>query len=205
MIAIGVLVLELTGKSSFHIQVFSWLVLAFLAQGVLNRFRNPTYAAHFVVLTWVLLALISQRWVGLAKGRARYALLAAVCSIYLMLAIPASGWPAASARATEEERALAARVQETIVLAEKTIPRGATILANSDYDIWGLYLPQNVVQHSTSPATLQPRPWVKMPKDYWIIANPLWLSSDWRGRLRDLSPSDSAGGFVLAHIGVLKN
>jgi len=205
VIAIGVLVLELTRKSSFHIQVFSWLVLGFLAQSVVNRFRNPTYAAHFVVLTWVLFALISQRWVGLAKGRARYALLAAVCSMYLMVAVPASRWPAASARATEEERTRAARVQEAIMLAQKKIPRGATILANSDYDVWGLYLPQNVVQHSTSPATLQPRAWVKMPEDYWIIADPLWLSSDWRGRLRDLSSSDSAGGFIFAHIGVLGN
>jgi hypothetical protein len=149
---------------------------------------------------------IVKRWIGLAKGRAaRYVLLAAVCSMYLLLAIPASGWPAASARATEEERALAARVEKAILAAQKTIPRGATILANSDYDILGLHLPQNVVQHSTSPATLQPRPWVKMPEDYWIVADPQWLSSDWRGRLRDLSPSESAGGFVFAHVGVLRN
>ena len=200
VIVIGVLVLELTRKSSCHIQVFSWLVLGFLAQGVINRFRNPTYAAHFVVLTWALLALISQQWVELAKGRAHYALLAAVCGMYLMLAIPASGWPAASARATEEERARAARMQEVILFAQKRIPQGATILANSDYDMLGLYLTQNVVQHSMSAFTLQPRPWVNMPGDYWIIANPMWLSSDWRGRLRDLSPSDSASGFIFAHM-----
>jgi len=205
VIAIGVLVLELTRKSNLHIQVFSWLVLGFFAQGMLNRFKNPTYAAHLIVVTWVLLALIAQRWVRLAKGRTRYGVLAAVCGAYLLVAIPASRWPLASARATEEEQAHAARAQETIALANKIIPRGATILGNYNYEIWHLYLPQNVVEHSTSALDLQPRPWVKMPEDYWIIADPLWLSPDWRGRLRDLSPSDSAGGFVIAHIGGPRN
>ena len=205
VIAIGVLILELTRKSNLHIQVFSWLFLGFLTQGMLNRFKNPTYAAHFIVVTWVLLALISQQWVVLAKGRTRYAVLAAVCGMYLLVAIPASRWPSASARATEEERTHAARAQEAIVAANKIIPPGAIILGNYDYEIWGLYLPQNVVEHSTSALDLQPRPWLKMPEDYWIIADPLWLSSDWRGRLRALAPSNSAGGFVLTHIGVPRN
>jgi hypothetical protein len=205
VIAIGVLVLQLTRKSNLHIQVFSWLVLGFFIQGILNRFHNPTYASHFVVVTWVLLALLCQQWLMLAKGRARSPVFAAACGMYMLLAIPASRWPLASARATEEERTHATHTQEVMALASKIIPRGATILANSDYDILGLYLPQNVVQHSTSPATLQPRPWVKMPEDYWIIADPLWLSSDWRGRLPASSPSNSAGGFVLAHIGVPGN
>jgi hypothetical protein len=95
---------------------------------------------------------------------------------------------------------LAARAREAIVSANRIIPPGATILGNCHYEIWNLYLPQNVVQHSTSVLNLQPRPWVKMPDDYWIIADPPSLSSDWRERLRDLSPSDSAGGFVIAHI-----
>ena len=199
--AIGVLILELTRKSNLHIQVFSCLVLAFWAQGMVNRFKNLTYAAHFIVLVWILLALVSQQWVTLAKGRTHYAVLAAACGIYLLLAIPASRWPLASARVTEEERMHAARAKETIALANRIIPPGATILGNCHYEIWDLYLPQNVVQHSTSVLNLQPRPWIKMPADYWIIADPPSLSSDWRERLRDLSPSDSAGGFVIAHIG----
>jgi hypothetical protein len=205
VMAIGVLSLELTRKSNWHIQVFSWLVLGFLTQGVLNRFKNPTYAAHFVVLTWVLLALIAQQWLRLVKGRARYGMLVAVCGMYLLAAIPASGWPAASARASEEERRHAASAQQALVLANDMIPRGATILSNYDYEIWGLYLPQNVIQHSMSALNLQPRPWLKLPEDYWIIADPLWLTSDWRGRLPPLSPANSAGGFVLTHIRVTGN
>ena len=99
----------------------------------------------------------------------------------------------------------AAHAQETIALANRIIPPGATILGNYRYEIWDLYLPQNVVQHSTSVVNLQPRPWIKMPADYWVIADPPSLSSDWRGRLHDLSPSSSAGGFVIAHIGVPNN
>jgi hypothetical protein len=205
VIVIGALSLELTRNSNWHIQVFSWLVLAFFAQGMLNRFKNPTYAAHFIVVTWILLALISQQLVEVAKGRVRYAVLATVCGVYLLLAIPASRWPLASAHTTEEERTRSARAQETIALASRMIPPGATILGNYDFEIWDLYLPQNVVKHSTSAFDLQPRPWVKMPQDYWIIADPLWLTSDWRARLHDLSPLGSAGGFVIAHIGVRKN
>jgi len=205
VMAIGVLVLELTRRSNLHIQVFSCLVLAFWAQGMINRFKNLTYAAHFIVLVWILLALMSQQSVTFAPGRARYAVPAAACSMYLLLAIPASQWPLASARFTDEERMHAGRAQATIALANRIIPPGATILGNYYYEIWDLYLPQNVVQHSTSVLNLQPRPWVKMPDDYWIIADPLWLSSDWRGRLQDLSPSSSAGGFVIAHIGVPNN
>lgn len=205
VIAIGALILELTRNSNWHIQVFSWLVLGFFAQGMLNRFKNPTYAGHFIVVTWILFALISQQWVELAKGRVRYAALAAVCGMYLLLVIPASRWPLASAHTSEEEQTRAARAQETIALANKIIPRGATILGNYDFEIWDLYLPQNVVEHSTSAFDLQPRPWVKMPDDYWIIADPSWLSSDWRARLRDLSPLDSAGGFVIAHISAPRN
>jgi hypothetical protein len=201
VMAIGALILELTRKSNLHVQVFSCLVLAFWAQGMVNRFKNLTYAAHFIVLVWILLALISHQWVTLAKARARYAVPAAVCGMYLLLAIPASRWPLASARVTEEERTHAARAQETLALANRIIPPGATILGNCHYEIWDLYLPQNVVQHSTSILNLQPRPWIKMPDDYWIIADPLWLSSDWLERLTDLSPSNSAGGFVIAHIG----
>lgn len=201
VVAIGVLILELTRNSNWHIQVFSCLVLAFWAQGMVNRFKNLTYAAHFIVLVWILLALISQQWVTLANGRVRYAPLAAVCGMYLLLAIPASRWPLANARIIEEERMHAAHAQETIALANRIIPPGATILGNCHYEIWDLYLPQNVVQHSTSVLNLQPRPWIKMPADYWIIADPPSLSSDWRERLHDLSPSDSAGGFVIAHIG----
>lgn len=199
--ALGGLILELTRKSNWHIQVFSCLVLAFWAQGMINRFKNLTYAAHFIVLVWILLALVCQQWVTLAKGRAYYVALAATCGIYLVLAIPASRWPLASARTTEEERMYAARAQETIALANSIIPPGATILGNCHYEIWDLYLPQNVVQHSTNVLNLQPRPWIKMPADYWIIADPPSLSSDWRERLHELSPSDSAGGFVIAHIG----
>lgn len=202
--AIGVLILELTRKSNLHLQVFSFLVLAFWAQGMVNRFKNLTYAAHFIVLVWILLALISQQCVIVAKGKARYAAVAAVCGTYLLATIPASRWPLASERANEEERALATRAKEAIALANKTIPPGATILGNCHYEIWNLYLPQNVVQHSTSSLNLQPRPWIKMPDDYWIIADPPSLSSEWRGRLRDLSPANSAGGFVLTHIGVPK-
>jgi hypothetical protein len=202
VMAIVVLVLELTGKVNLHIQVFSSLVLAFWAQGMVNRFKNLTYAAHFIVLVWILLALISQQWGTLGIGRARYSVLAAVCGMYLLSSIPASRWPLASARVTEEERMHAAHAQETITLANRIIPPGATILGNCHYEIWDLYLPQNVVQHSTSVLNLQPRPWIKMPDDYWIIADPLSLSSDWRGRLSDLAPSNSAGGFVIAHIGV---
>lgn len=205
VIVIGVLVLELNRKSNLHIQVFSSLFLGFLAQGMLNRFKSPTYAAPFIVVTWVLLPLISQQWVLLAKGRTRYALLAAVCGMFLLLAIPASRWPPASARATEEERTHSARAHEALLLANRIIPPGAPILANYDYETWGLYLPQNVVERSTSAMDLQPRPWVKMPEDYWIIADPLWLSSDWRGHLRALAPSNFAGGFVLTHIGVPRN
>lgn len=203
--AIGVLILELIRRSNLHIQVFSCLALAFWAQGMVNRFKNLTYAAHFIVLVWILLALISERWVTLAMGRARYAVPAAVCCIYFLLAIPASRWPLANARVTKEERMGAANAQETIALANRIIPPGATILGNYRYEIWDLYLPQNVVQHSTSVLNLQPRPWIKMPDDYWIIADPPSLSSDWRGRLHDLSPSSSAGGFVIAHIGVPNN
>jgi hypothetical protein len=199
VIVIGVLILELTRKSNLHIQVFSWLVLGFLTQGMLNTFKNQTYVSHFIVVTWVLLALICQQWIMLAKGRARYAAVAAVCTIYLLAAIPASRWPLASARAAEEERTHAARAEEAIELANKIIPRGATILANFDYEIWSLYLPQCVVQHTMNTSDLQPRPWIKMPENYWIIADPLSLSSDWRGRLGALAPSDSAGGFVVTH------
>jgi hypothetical protein len=201
VMAIGVLILELTRRSNLHIQVFSCLVLAFWAQGMVNRFKNLTYGAHFIVLVWILLALISQQWVTLVHGRARYAVPAAVCGMYLLLAIPASRWPLASARVTEEERMDAASAQETIALANRIIPPGATILGNCHYEIWDLYLPQNVVQHSTSVLNLQPRPWIKTPDDYWIIADLPSLSTDWRRRLHDLSPSSSAGGFVIAHIG----
>lgn len=199
-IVIGVLILELSGRSNIHIQVFSWLVLGFFAQGMLNRFKNPTYVSHFVVLTWVLLALISQQWITQAKARAHFAALAAVSGVYLLLAIPASGWPAASARAGEEEQMHSDRVREVLALATKTIPPGATVLANYDYDIWGLYLPENVVKHSMNASNLDPRPWVKMPEDYWIIADPRWLSPEWRDRLGALSPSISAGGFVVTHV-----
>src|SRR3974390_2056170 len=161
--AIGVLILELTRKSNLHIQVFSCLVLAFWAQGMVNRFKNLTYAAHFIVLVWIFLALVSQQWVTLAKGRTHYGVLWAACGIYLLLAIPASRWPLACARVTEEERMHAARAKETIALAKRIIPPGATILGNCHYEIWDLYLPQNVVQHSTSVLNLQPRPWIKMP------------------------------------------
>lgn len=205
VIVIGVLVLELTRKSNLHIQVFSWLFLGFLAQGVLNRFKNPTYAASFIGVTWILLPLIAQQWVMLAKGRTRYAVLAAACGMNLLVAIPASRWPPASARVTEEERTHAARAQEATVLANKLIPPGAAVLANYDYEILGLYLPQNVVQHSTSAWDLQPRPWLKLPQDYWIIADPRWLPADWRERLPPSSPSNSAGGFVLTHTGVSRN
>lgn len=200
-IAIGVLILEWTRKSNLHIQIFSWLVFGFFAQGMLNRFRNQTYVAHFVVVTWILLALLCQQWLVLAKGgRARYRVLAAVCGVYSLLAIPASGWPLASDHGVAEERAHVARAEEVLTLANSVIPPGATILGNSDYEIWGLYLPQNIVKHSTSALNLQPRPWINMPEDYWIIADPLWLSSDWRGRLPALTPANSAGGFVVAHI-----
>jgi hypothetical protein len=205
VVALAALILELTRKSNWHIQVFSWLVLAFFAQGMLNRFKNPTYAAHFIVVAWILLALVAQQCVTLANGRTRYAVLAAAYGIYLLLAIPASRWPATSAQTTAEELTHAARAQETIALANKMIPPGATILGNYDFEIWDLYLPQNLVQHSISAVDLQPRPWVKMPEDYWVIADPTWLSSDWRAHLHDLSPSDFAGGFVIAHIGVPKN
>jgi len=197
---IAVFILELTRKSNSHIQVFSCLVFAFWASGMLNRFKNLTYAAHFIVLVWILLALISQQLFTLPKERVRYAV-PAVFAAYLLLVIPASRWPRASARVTEEERMHAAYIQETIALANRIIPPGATILGNSYYEVWDLYLPQNVVQHSTNTLNLQPRPWIKMPDDYWIIADPLSLSSDWQGRLSDLSPSNSAGGFVIAHIG----
>ena len=205
VMAIAALILELTGNANLHIQVFSCLVLAFWAQGMVNRFKNLTYAAHFIVLVWILLALISQQWATLGSGRARYAVPAVVCAMYLLLAIPASRWPLASARVTEEERMHAARAQETIALADRIIPPGATILGNCHSEIWDLYLPQNVVQHSTSALNLQPRPWIKMPDDYWIIADPLCLSSEWRGRLSELSPLNSAGGFVIAHTGVFNN
>ena len=200
VMVIGVLILELTRRSNLHIQVFSCLVLAFWAQGMVNRFKNLTYAAHFIVLFWILFALFSQRLITLVQGRARYAVPAAVCGMYLLLAIPASQWPLANARVTEEERMHAVRAQEAIALANRIIPPGATILVNCDYEVWGLYLPRNVEQHSTSVLNLQPRPWIKMPDDYWIIADPPLLSSDWRGRVQDLSPSSSAGGFVIAHI-----
>ena len=205
VIAIGVFLVHLSRKSNLHIQVFSWLVLGFFIQGILNRFHNPTYASHFVVLTWVLLALLCQQWVMLATGKARFPVFVAVCSMYLLLAIPTSGWPAASARAIEDEQRHSARAQKVIALANKMIPRGATILGNYDHEIWHLYLPQNVIQHSTSASNLQPRPWLRMPEEYWIIADPVWLSSDWRGRLPDLSPSDSAGGFVLGYFGPPRN
>jgi hypothetical protein len=201
VIAIGALVLELTRKSNLNIQVFSCLVLAFWAQGMINRFKNLTYAAHFIVLVLILLALVSEQWLMIAGPRTRYATLAAVCAMYLALAVPASRWPIASARITEEEQMHAADAQTTLAVANKMIPPGATILGNCDYEIWHLYLPHNVVQHSTNILNLQPRPWVKMPADYWIIADPPSLSSDWRERLRDLAPSDSAGGFVIAHVG----
>lgn len=201
VIAIGVLILELTRKSNLHIQVFSCLVFAFWAQGMLNRFKNLTYAAHFIVLVFILLALVSQKWVTFANGKVRYVALATVCGIYLLLVIPASRWPLRNAGIIEEERMHAARAQETIALATRIIPPGATILGNCYYEIWNLYLPQNVIQHSTSVLNLQPRPWVKMPTDYWIIADPPSLSSDWRERLHDLSRSNSAGGFVIAHVG----
>lgn len=205
VMAVGALILELTRKSTLHIQVFSWLVLAFWAQGMVNRFKNLTYAAHFIVLVWILLALISQQCLALAKGWGRYAVPAAACALYLLLAIPASQWPLANARIIEEERMQADQVLETITVASRIIPPGATILGNCSYELWDLYLPQNVVQHSTNVLNLQPRPWIKIPDDYWIIADPLSLSSDWRERLRDIAPSNSVGGFVIAHVGATNN
>jgi hypothetical protein len=205
VIVIGVLILELTRNSNLHIQVFSWLVLGFFTQGMLNTFKNQTYVSHFITVTWVLLALISHQWIMLAKGRARYAAVAAVCGMYLLAAIPASRWPLASARAAEEERAHATRAEEAIALANKIIPRGATILGNFDYEIWALYLPQYVVEHTMSASDLEPRPWIKMPEDYWIIADPQLLSADWHERLGALSPSYTADGYILAHTGVPRN
>jgi hypothetical protein len=205
VMVIGAIVLTLTRNSNFHIQVFSWLVLGFFTQGMLNTFKNQTYVSHFLVVTWVLLALISQQCIVLAKRRARYAAVTAVCGLYLLAGIPASRWPFASARDAEEERTHAVRATVAIAQANKIIPRGAIILANFDYEIWGLYLPYCVVEHSMSASDLEPRPWIKMPEDYWIIADPLQLSSDWRRRLDALSPSTHAGGFVLTHTGAPGN
>jgi len=205
VMVIGVLILELTRNSNLHIQVFSWLVLGFFTQGMLNTFKNQTYVSHFILVTWVLLALISEQWIKLAKGKARYAAVAVVCSMYLLAAVPASRWPLASARAAEEERTHAARAVEALALANKIIPPGATILANFDYEMWGLYLPHYAVEHTMSASDLQPRPWVEMPEDYWVIADPQLLSADWRGRLAALSPSYSAGGFVFTHTRVPGN
>ena len=205
VIVIAVLILELTRNSNLHIQVFSWLVLGFFTQGMLNTFKNQTYVSHFILVTWVLLALVCQQWIVIAKGRARYAAVAAVCAMYLLAAIPASRWPFASARAAEEERTHAAHAEEAIALAAKIVPQGATILANFDYEIWGLYLPQRVVEHTMSVSDLKPRPWIKMPGDYWILADPQLLSADWHERLGALSPSYTAGGYILAHTGVPRN
>jgi hypothetical protein len=66
--------------------VFGWLTLAFLTQGMLNRFHNSTYAVHFIVLVWILMAMSAQRWLDTTAGVGRRGVLAAI-GIVLVLAV----------------------------------------------------------------------------------------------------------------------
>jgi hypothetical protein len=66
--------------------VFGWLTLAFLSQGILNNFRNSTYAAHFIVLFWILMAIVAQRWLDTTAGVGHRGVLAAV-GMVLVLAV----------------------------------------------------------------------------------------------------------------------
>jgi hypothetical protein len=196
----AVLILYLTRRSNPNIQVFSWLTLGFLCQGLLNRFQNPTYAAHFIVLAWILFALTGQQWINVSVEKGRIAILAGVGCTLALAILAASRWPAASARANDERRIVADHAEQFIALATDAIPVYATVLTNNEHEIWQLYLPKERIEQSIDKTTLHPRPWVTLPDDYWIIADPLVLSTDWNKRLNAVPSSGSAGGLVLSHI-----
>jgi hypothetical protein len=202
MVILGgaVLILHLTRRSNPNIQVFSWLALGFLCQGLLNRFQSPTYAAHFIVLAWILFALTGQQWLDVSVDKGRIAILAGVGCTLALAILAALKWPAASARANDERRIVADHAEQFIVLATDAIPAYATVLTNNEHEIWQLYLPNDRIEQSIDKTTLHPRPWVALPDDYWIIADPLLLSTDWNKRLNAVPSSGSAGGLVLAHI-----
>lgn len=200
IVAVATVALQLTAKSNHYIQVFSWLTLGFLVQGIFNRFQNPTYAAHFILLAWVLFALAAHEWISLTEGSGRRAILVAVLCTLALAAVAARSWPSASMYAEEQEQSVAGRAQRVIAFAVDNIPAGATVLTNHEQEIWRLYLPEIKIEQSTDAATLKPRPWTAMPQDFWVIADPSLLTLDWNKRLGEIPPTGSVGGLVLAHV-----
>ena len=86
-----------------------------------------------------------------------------------------------------------------IAAARRTIPPGQTVLTNSLEEVWRLYLPGLRVEQSASPSSLEPRGWVSMPADYWIIADPVSLTA---AEEHSLEPGEvaAAAGLILSHI-----
>jgi hypothetical protein len=86
LVVFATLSLAVRRKLDPYTCVFGWLTLAFLSQGMLNNFRNSTYAAHFMVLVWILMAIAAQRWLDSTAGVRHREVLAAV-GMVLVLAV----------------------------------------------------------------------------------------------------------------------
>jgi hypothetical protein len=196
----GALGLFLRRKADAYTQVFFVLTLAFLGQGLLNRFHNPTYAVHFIVPAWILLGITAQRWLATTKGVARGALLAAVGAIVVVLGFAASEWPESNLQTMETQRAISERAREVLTVAGKRIPPGSVVLANTHPDIWGCYLPDSVVAISEDVSSLSPRPWESLPPNYWVIADTAALSTSWREWLQTKYP-EMVRGYAIVHVG----
>jgi hypothetical protein len=199
IVALAAGILVSSRRATPYLPVMALLTLGFFGQGVLNRFQNATYAAHFAVLLWALFAITVKECLLDSVGMRRRATVSALALALVLTGAAATRWPAAVRRDHEMGRRMVNRAGEAIEVARHSIPRGQTVLTNALPEMWRLYLPGPRVEESASPSTLEPKEWVSMPEDYWIIADPVLLTA---AEEHSLEPGEitTVAGFILSHV-----
>jgi hypothetical protein len=198
MAAVAAMLLLSQKRFSAYLQVSGWLAAAFAGQGMLNHFRNPAYASHFIVTAGVFSALCLQRWFDLTSGAPRYAVRAAAAAGALLTVFGARGWPALCRHRQQEQSAASARAEQVIGYVRQNLPGGATVISNKYNGVWKLYIPGLRVEKSASTDNLEPQAWETL-REYPVIADPERLNDIWRERL-ERSAHETLGGFIVSQV-----
>ncbi|HEY7338276.1 MAG TPA: hypothetical protein VH639_25540 [Bryobacteraceae bacterium] len=199
MTVAGVIYLLAKRRWSPYLQIFALLAAGFAGQGMLNHFRNPAYASHFIVTAGVVFALCVQSLLDASEGSARYAVWAAASAGMLLAVLGARGWPALSLQRQQEQRASSDRVEEVTEQVKRNWPVGSTIVSNNRFNgVWRYYLPGYRIEKTTSAETLEPR-YGTQSREYAVIALPELLSDHWRQEL-ERNDHQKVGGFVISRM-----
>jgi uncharacterized membrane protein YfcA len=203
---LGMLLVVVTAGVALYIRrikdpvwaVFACLAGAFLGQGVLNRFHNQTYAAHFVVFLCAAFAFSASSLIRLLPARrSRYASLMLAGIVAVAGIASAVQWQGRILQEQLRRQTLSNDATKVISFAHGAIPRGAVILTNAEHEIWNLYLPENRILQTSDRDALTARGNDSLPADYWMIVNATSLKEPLPGAQELV-----AGRFSIQHVNV---